>query len=78
METAVGRVFELENKVEVRVNRKMIDNYLTSLKKGLAQNKSEYLDKNGICENDMNEENTHTRFAEWVNNENLRRFETKG
>lgn len=38
LDFAVTRVFELESKKEFVVNRMMIDNYLTSLKKGLARN----------------------------------------
>jgi hypothetical protein len=38
LDFAVTRVFELESKKEFLVNRMMIDNYLTSLKKGLARN----------------------------------------
>jgi len=44
LEFAVTRVFELESKKEVLVNRVMINNYLTSLKKGLEKNQSEYLE----------------------------------
>ena len=38
LEFAVTRVFELESKKEFVLNRMMIDNYLTSLKKGLEKN----------------------------------------
>ncbi len=38
LDFAVTRVFELEQKKEVVVNRVMIDNYLTSLKRGLEKN----------------------------------------
>jgi hypothetical protein len=38
LDFAVTRVFELESKKEFVVNRMMIDNYLTSLKKGLEKN----------------------------------------
>jgi hypothetical protein len=40
---AVTRVFELESKKEFVLNRMMIDNYLTSLQKGLQKNQEEYL-----------------------------------
>ena len=43
LEFAVTRVFELESKKEFVINRMMIDNYLTSLKKGLEKNQQEYL-----------------------------------
>ena len=38
LDFAVTRVFELESKKEFIVNRMMIDNYLTSLKKGMEKN----------------------------------------
>jgi hypothetical protein len=38
LDFAVTRVFELESKKEFIVNRMMINNYLTSLKKGLEKN----------------------------------------
>jgi Rubisco LSMT substrate-binding len=44
LDFAVTRVFELESKKEFVVNRMMIDNYLTSLKKGLARNQRDFLD----------------------------------
>ena len=44
LDFAVTRVFELESKKEFIVNRMMIDNYLTSLKNGLAKNQKEYLE----------------------------------
>jgi hypothetical protein len=44
LDFAVTRVFELESKKEFIVNRMMIDNYLTSLKNGLAKNQREYLE----------------------------------
>ena len=40
---AVTRVFDLESKQDFILNRKMIDNYLTSLKNGLQRNKEAYL-----------------------------------
>jgi hypothetical protein len=43
LDFAVTRVFELESKKEFIVNRMMIDNYLTSLKKGMEKNQQEYL-----------------------------------
>ena len=43
LEFAVTRVFEFESKKEFVVNRMMIDNYLTSLKKGLEKNQTEYM-----------------------------------
>ena len=48
LEFAVTRVFELESKKEFIVNRMMIDNYLTSLQKGLEKNQQDYLYSKGI------------------------------
>lgn len=47
LEFAVTRVFELETKKEFPINRMMIDNYLTSLKKGLEKNQQDYLKQHG-------------------------------
>ena len=44
LDFAVTRVFELESKKEFIVNRMMIDNYLTSLKKGLEKNQKDYVE----------------------------------
>jgi hypothetical protein len=43
LDFAVTRVFELESKKEFIVNRMMIDNYLSSLKRGLEKNQKEFL-----------------------------------
>lgn len=42
LDFAVLRVFELETKKEFPVNRLMIDNYLSSLKRGMKKNEEEY------------------------------------
>lgn len=47
LDFAVTRVFELESKKEFVVNRMMIDNYLTSLKRGLEKNQAAYLGMHG-------------------------------
>jgi len=44
LDFAVTRVFELESKKDFVLNRRMIDNYLTSLKNGLSKNKEAFLD----------------------------------
>lgn len=44
LDFAVTRVFELESKKDFVLNRRMIDNYLTSLKNGLAKNKEVFLE----------------------------------
>ena len=48
LEFAVTRIFELESKKDHPVNRLMIDNYLTSLKRGLAKNEQEYYKMRGL------------------------------
>lgn len=42
LEFATGRVFDLEEKRDVPVNRLMLDNYLRSLQKGLERNVEDY------------------------------------
>ena len=48
LDFAVTRVFELETKKEYPVNRLMIDNYLSSLKRGLKKNEQEYFKMRGM------------------------------
>ena len=56
-EFSVTRVFELEKtKKEFVVNRVMIDNYLTSLRKGLEKNKHTYLETNKMEEEQLIEQ----------------------
>jgi len=50
LDFAVTRVFELETKQDVVPNRKMLDNYLNSLRKGLDKNRQEYLKCEGLTE----------------------------
>ena len=50
---AVTRVFDLETKQDFIINRKMIDNYLTSLKNGLKKNKEAYLKIHNLTEDQM-------------------------
>ena len=53
LEFALERVFELERKEDVLPNRKMIDNYIRSLRSGLEKNKETYLKVNGIDEEQL-------------------------
>lgn len=59
LDFAVTRVFEFESKKEFIVNRMMIDNYLTSLKKGLEKNQQDFvnnskqLSDNGVIESEL-------------------------
>jgi len=43
LDSPVTRVFEFETKQDVLPNRRMLDNYLSSLRKGLDRNRVEYL-----------------------------------
>lgn len=78
LDFAVTRIFELESKQDVVINRLMIDNYLTSLKKGLAINKEEFLKINQMTEEQMRDENAQKRFVEYASNSELKQFEVKG
>ena len=48
LDFAVTRVFELETKREFPVNRLMLDNYLTSLKRGMKKNEEDYFKVRGM------------------------------
>ena len=53
LEFALERVFDLERKEDVLPNRKMIDNYVRSLRSGLEKNKNSYLKINDITEEQL-------------------------
>ena len=78
MDFAVTRVFELESKQDFVLNRLMIDNYLTSLRKGLEKNKQEYLTKYNLKEEDLRKEQYQKKWIEFANHSKLRQFEVKG
>lgn len=48
MEFALVRVFELESKQDVTINRRMIENYINTLKKGFKKNRTQFLDQNNM------------------------------
>ena len=48
LDFSVLRVFELETKKEFPVNRLMIDNYLSSLKRGMKKNEDDYFKVRGM------------------------------
>ena len=50
LDFAVTRIFELESKKDMPLNRKMIHSYLESLRKGLEKNKLDYLSQNKLTE----------------------------
>jgi hypothetical protein len=53
LDFSVTRILDLERKEDVIVNRRMIDNYLTSLRNGLKKNKDQYLKENNISEDQL-------------------------
>jgi hypothetical protein len=75
---AVLRVYELESKLDVVPHRLMIDNYLTSLRKGLDRNKQEFLQINNMSEEQLRSEHAKKRFEEFVSNKEMKKFEVKG
>ena len=48
LDFAVTRVFELETKKEFPINRLMVDNYLSSLKRGMKKNEEDYFKVRGM------------------------------
>ena len=78
LDFSVTRIFDLERKEDVIVNRRMIDNYLTSLRNGLKKNKDQYLKDNNISEDQLKQIHAEKRFSEQVSNSQLRQFEVKG
>lgn len=53
LEFALERVFDLERREDVLPNRRMIENYIRSLRNGLAKNKHSYLKVNEITEEEL-------------------------
>lgn len=73
---AVTRVFDLESKQDFIINRKMIDNYLTSLKNGLQKNKEAYLKVHNLTEEQMQALDAVT--LDQISNQRSRPTEVKG
>jgi hypothetical protein len=48
LDFAVTRIFELESKNEFPLNRRMINNHLQSLEKGLKKNRDDFLVQNNM------------------------------
>ena len=78
MDFALTRVFELESKQDVLINRRMLHGYMLSLKNGLEKNRKEYLEQNNMTEEQLKAEHAQKRFVESVSNTQLRQFEVKG
>ena len=77
LDFAVTRVFELESKQDFVLNRKMIDNYLTSLKNGLQKNKEAYLKLHNLTEEQMQALDAAT-LDHGFNQRRIRPTEVKG
>ena len=78
LEFALERVFDLERREDVLPNRKMIDNYIRSLRNGLSKNKDKYLAVNDITEEQLRLQHGQKRFEENLSSKQLRQFEVKG
>jgi hypothetical protein len=72
LDFAVTRIFELESKLDMPLNRKMINSYLESLRKGLEKNKLDYLKQNNLTEEQLRLQYAEKRFVEGANNSELR------
>lgn len=77
LDFAVTRVFELESKQDFVLNRKMLDNYLTSLKNGLQKNKEAYLKLHNLTEEQMQALDAAT-LDHGFNQRRIRPTEVKG
>jgi len=78
MDFAVTRIFELESKRDVVINRRMLHSYLDSLQRGLDQNKQLYLDQHKISSNELQAVHAEKRFVDFVSKAELKQFEVKG
>jgi hypothetical protein len=72
LDFAVTRIFELESKKDMPLNRKMINSYLESLRRGLEKNKQDYLKQNNLTEEQLRLQYAEKRFVEGANNSELR------
>ena len=78
MDFAVTRIFELESKKEFVLHRKMLQNYISSIHRGLKKNKAEYLKQNNLTEDQMKQTNAEMRFFDYSGNKALKQFEVNG
>ena len=78
LEFALERVFELERKEDVIPNRKMIDNYVVSLKNGLEKNKVSYLEIRGMTEEQLRLEHGEKRHTSGMSKKKLSQYEVRG
>ena len=79
-EFAVTRIFELESKKDHAINRLMIDNYLTSLQRGMKKNVAAYYKMRGMDPTKGSEllRQTQRAMYETMNKNQYKQFETKG
>ena len=80
LEFAVTRVFELENRREFPINRLMIDNYLTSLKRGMKKNEDDYFKARGMDPESGKElmKETQKQMMQDMSRVAYRQYEVKG
>lgn len=80
LDFAVTRIFELETKKEHPINRLMIDNYLSSLKRGLKKNEEDYYRVRGMNPVQGKQLLMHTnkQLMEDMSRVAFRQFEVKG
>lgn len=78
MEFALMRVFELESKQDVEINRRMIANYVTSLKKGFKQNRDQFLEMNNMTLEELRQVQAEKKFVDFVGKAELKQFELTG
>ena len=75
---ALQRVYELESKRDVELNRKMIDNYIKSLRAGFDKNRQKFLDMNKMTIEDLRKVHAEKRFVEYGDKTSLKQFEISG
>ena len=56
LDFACTRIFELESKKDVMINRLMIQNYIKSLKRGMDKNKEDYMKMNKLTMDELRTE----------------------
>ena len=78
MDFAVTRIFELESKKDMLLNRKMLSNYLDSLHRGLKRNKEDFLKQNNLTEEQMKSLNAEKRFVDYNHHSEVKQFEVQG
>lgn len=78
MEFALMRIFELESKQDVTINRRMIDNYIKQLKQGFLKNRKEFLQINDLTLDQLRAIQAEKKFVDFVGKAEMKRFELTG